>query len=110
MKKVYTARNPTDAHFFKGLLESSGIEAQVQGEDLFGARGELPLTPDTLPSIWVRNDEDYDRAVEIIAELARRKESAGEIGETWQCAACGVTHPDQFTQCWQCGADRPAKG
>jgi len=66
------------------------------------------VTPDTLPSIWVLDDEHFDRAVEIIADLARKRESVQEIGETWQCAGCGVTHAEQFAQCWQCGAGRPS--
>jgi hypothetical protein len=39
--------NPTDAHLLKGLLESEGIEAVVQGEFLWIARGEVPITTDT---------------------------------------------------------------
>lgn len=37
MENVYTAMNPTDAHLVRGLLESEGIEAVVQGEFLWTA-------------------------------------------------------------------------
>ena len=44
MVQVYSAENPTEAHYLKGLLESQGIQCDVRGESLFGARGELPIT------------------------------------------------------------------
>jgi hypothetical protein len=34
MKKVFVARNPAEAHLVKGMLESHGIRAEVQGEAL----------------------------------------------------------------------------
>ncbi len=55
LKRVYTAPDPIDAHLIKGLLEAEGIEAEVRGELLFGGRGELPMTEDTLPSVWVHD-------------------------------------------------------
>ena len=48
MKQVFVAQHPAEAHFVKGLLEADGIRAEVQGESLFGVRGEAPATPGTL--------------------------------------------------------------
>lgn len=59
MKKIYTARNPVDAHLLKGALEGEQIEAIVQGDFLWGARGEVPIAPETCPSVWIVNDTDY---------------------------------------------------
>ena len=67
MQKVFTAQHPTEAHLVKGLLESAGIAAEVQGEPLFSARGGLPMTGDTLPSVWVLDDEQLDEARQVIA-------------------------------------------
>jgi|GEM_PF-5322376 hypothetical protein len=39
MKRVYLARNPADAHLFKGILESHHIQAVVHGDFLWSARG-----------------------------------------------------------------------
>lgn len=55
MKQVFVANNPAEAHLVRGLLESRGIPAEVRGEALWGTRGETPLTPDTLPTVWVSN-------------------------------------------------------
>ncbi len=66
MTKVLTANHPTDAHLAVGFLESHGIKAVVQGAALFSARGEVPVTPDTLPSVWVENEADAARARQLL--------------------------------------------
>lgn len=58
-----------------GLLEGEGIRCVVEGEALFGVRGDVGLVPGSLPSVMV-NDEDVARAVELIAPHARRAEQA----------------------------------
>jgi hypothetical protein len=70
MKQVFVARNPAEAHLVKGLLESRGIRAEVQGEALFGTRGETPLTPDTLPSVWILDDHQAAEAAGIVEEYS----------------------------------------
>jgi len=104
--RVYVARHPTDAHLFKGILEAQGIEALVRGEALFGARGEAPVTFDTLPSVWVMDDDDVDRARALADEYAKG-DTAAEPRPTWRCAACREVVEGQFSECWQCGATRP---
>jgi hypothetical protein len=106
MKRVYIARHPTDAHLFRGLLLSRGIEAVVRGDSLFATRGESPLTPDTLPSVWVVNDNDLEEAQRLAAEYssAAPSESTGELG--WICPVCKEERETQFTECWRCGFSR----
>ena len=82
MKKVYTAKNPADAHLLKGLLEGENIEAEVRGEFLYGVRGEVPITQDTCPSVWVMDDSDYDRAMKLVSTFRE--------GE---CLSCGNARP-----------------
>ena len=52
MKRVHTAKHPTEAHLVKGMLEAAGIRATVLGDQLYGAYGELPV----LPTVWVLDD------------------------------------------------------
>jgi hypothetical protein len=107
MKKVYTATNPVIAHLVKGILESENIQSIVQGEFLWGARGEIPITPETSPSVWVLDDADYDHAGEIISNFeAEGINDNLEIME-WKCSKCGETNEGQFSECWQCGTSRP---
>jgi len=106
LKKVYIAKNPADAHLLKGLLEGENIEAEVRGEFLYGVRGEVPITPDTCPSVWVMDDSDYDKAMELVS-IFREGESTKPIGgEPWRCS-CGEENEGQFTECWSCGKARP---
>ncbi len=106
MKKVYVARDPADAHLVKGLLEAERIPALVRGEFLWGARGEVPLTPETCPSVWVVDDADAGRAREIVAVYGGGKADPAPESPDWKCARCGEANEGPFLECWGCGASR----
>ena len=131
MKKVASATDPLHASLLIGVLEDHGIEAIVQGEALWGARGELPLTPESAPSIWVVRDEDAQPALEALAKhevdknvavcracgcdlRGRTEAQCPECGtslpesDNWICADCGERSAAQFTHCWSCGLPRDA--
>jgi hypothetical protein len=109
VKKIYSAKNPIDAHLLKGVIEAEGIQGVVQGDFLWSTRGEVPITPETCPSVWVTNDEDYEKAMEIVNKF----QSQAAIGESeieeWRCENCNEINEGQFTECWQCGASHNAK-
>jgi ribosomal protein S27AE len=106
--QVFIAQHPAEAHFVRGLLEADGIAAEVHGESLFGARGEAPATPDTLPSVWVVDDTDAPKAAVILAAFGRQ--GTPDIAlRSWRCPKCGETVEGQFTDCWHCGAGRPTE-
>lgn len=117
MQHVYAARDAMDAHFVKGLLEQEGIEAIVQGEALQQAWSNLPLSADSLPSVFVVNDADLARAAPIIEEYRRRDQADARPGidatevasdhPRWKCAHCGELVEEQFTHCWHCGHAKP---
>ena len=71
MRAVFTAQSPAEAHLVAGILEEAGIRCVVQGEALFGVRGDIGLGSSSLPSVCVA-DEDAARALEVIAPHARR--------------------------------------
>ena len=75
MRAVFTAQNPAEAHLVVGLLEEIGICCVVEGEMLFGVRGEVGFMPSSAPRVCVR-DEDADRAIAVIAPHARRAAEA----------------------------------
>jgi hypothetical protein len=106
MKKVFVAQHPTEAHLVKGVLETSGIPAIVRGESLFGARGEAPVTPDTLPTVWVTDDNDAAGALGILAEYGPGAAPVNR-GEPWTCPNCHESVEAQFSECWKCGTGRP---
>lgn len=106
MKKVFVARHPAEAHLVRGMLEANGIAVLVRGEDLFSVRGEVPVTPDTLPTVWVLDEADASRAMSVLADAAARW-TAASLEPAWTCAACKEQIEALFTECWRCGATRP---
>jgi len=111
MEKVYSARDSMEAHFIRCLLEKEGIKAAVLGEILGAARGELPLTQQTLPSVWVK-PEDVQRAAPIIERYEAgyfedERENVEEPPPPWICSNCSEQIEGQFTHCWKCQTLRP---
>ncbi len=102
MLQVYIAQNPTEAHFVKGLLETHNIECCVKGEILFSARGEIPITTETAPSVWINDEAKFEKAKAVIKEYEKAINQEPPIGENWVCNSCGEEHESQFTNCWKC--------
>lgn len=72
MKRVYVAKTPVDAQFVMAFLESAGIAASVRGEHLFALRGGVPMTEETLPSVWIEDDENHELAQRLLGQLEAR--------------------------------------
>lgn len=106
MRKVYSALHPTEAYLVKGLLAAENIESEVRGDILFGIRGELPITQETAPTVWIRDSTKLKRARAIIHLYETRNKSDEYPSERWRCATCGELHGPQFSHCWQCGGSR----
>jgi hypothetical protein len=54
------------------------------------------------PELWVRNDLDYDRALQLIDTATIAGESPAK---PWTCRTCGTENEGQFAACWNCGAN-----
>ena len=107
MTKVFVASHPTEAHLIAGLLGSGGILTEVQGEALFATRGEVPVTPATLPTVWVVDDAQVEDALRILRDRSPEHSGGASTDAPWTCPKCGETVEAQFTSCWSCGASRP---
>lgn len=68
MKSIYQAAHGVDAHMVRALLEQAGIPAQVRGEYLQGALGELPVSG--MVAVWVPEGEAA-RARELVLDWER---------------------------------------
>jgi hypothetical protein len=68
MKTLYEAANAIEAHMLLDLVKQEGIEAQIQGEALQGAMGEVPMNG--LVRLVVP-DEHYDAARTVIDRWER---------------------------------------
>lgn len=102
MKLVYTAKHPTEAHLIKGMLEAAGIRAEVKGDQLYGAFGELPV----LPTVWIIDDTLAAQADRVVIDFLQGNAARKYGHERWTCANCGEILEGQFTECWKCGAAR----
>lgn len=106
MKPVYTAKHPAEAHLVRGMLEAGGIRAEVRGDQLYGAFGELPV----LPTVWIHDATADLEALRLVGEYLHGTPARRHANERWICPSCGEGLEGQFTDCWNCGAARPATG
>jgi hypothetical protein len=109
MTKVYGARDSVEAQFVKGLLEAEEIPAIIQGGPLQAVLGEIPVSPELLPTVSV-DEKDLDRAMEIIDELNKGGPAATSPEPSWTCPKCGEVLEGQFSECWNCGSKRGSWG
>ena len=98
MKKVTSVDSLVTINHYKNLLESEGIPAFLKNEHLGSIVGEMPFQ-EAWPQLWVRNDLDYDRAVQLIDSQNIVAESPTA---SWRCSQCGTENEGQFSACWQC--------
>ncbi|HZW58925.1 MAG TPA: DUF2007 domain-containing protein [Woeseiaceae bacterium] len=103
MKKVTSADSLVMINHYRNLLESEGIRAFVRNEFLGSILGEMPFQ-ETWPELWVRNDLDYDRALELLDRNTLIRESPSA---SWRCANCHEENEGQFAACWSCGRLQP---
>ena len=82
---------------------SHGIAAEVRGEHLTSGWGELPVD---VCSVWVMEDDQLDRANELLVAFLSGSLARIYSGDGWTCERCGETLEGQFTACWSCGATR----
>jgi hypothetical protein len=103
MKMLYSGQNSLIVNHLRNLLESQGIACRVKNEFLAGGAGEIPVI-DTWPELWVEDDNDYERAGEMVRTHLRDEPS--HLPD-WDCPRCGERIEGQFTACWNCGQSRP---
>ena len=81
MVKIYNARDTTEAHIIRGMLEAHGIEAHVDGFYLQGGIGELAAHD--FASVSVSNN-DADQARELVEAYDNQELETGNKDEPEQ--------------------------
>jgi hypothetical protein len=105
--KLYAGRDGMDAHHLRVQLEQIGITAVVLGETLGSGRGDLPMTQETLPGVFV-NKEDLKPALAFVRDYVSQQSAATrQDTPAWTCSGCGEQIEGQFDFCWQCETPRP---
>jgi len=106
MQCIHQTSNRTLAQLLRGVLESEGIPALVQGEHLTPLQGETPAGASAQYRVCILDDEQLPRASLLarhwLARGAERRQTA------WVCDVCGERHEPQFGSCWKCGAEADA--
>jgi hypothetical protein len=105
MKFLFQANTVAEGsiiQLLKSTLEETGIESTIRNESLSVALGDIPFT-ECLPALWILNDEDYQKAEEILLNWRR---SQKETHTSWVCPSCKETIEGQFTSCWKCGTEQ----
>ncbi len=100
MKVVYSAQNIALVSIMQNILEGSGIKCWLKNEFLSAGIGEIPPI-ESWPQVCVEDDA-YPEAKRIIDETLSAKEMT-----PWKCDSCGEEIEGQFTECWNCGKNRP---
>jgi hypothetical protein len=103
--EAYRARNLPQAHTIRLALEQAGIRAEISGELLQGAVGDLPLGWPTAPRILV--DEGQLAAARDIIEQADATPSHDNEEEPQEevtrCLSCGRIMAENEWKCPVCG-------
>lgn len=102
-KKIYVARDPAEANIVRGMLATHGVDVEIRGEALWSARGLIPMTSDTLPTLWVR-EADAERALALLESV---RADADASAAPWRCPKCGEDGEPELGECWSCGTPRP---
>lgn len=93
MKKVYSSTESSEVELVRNLLEKENIPCTIKT-----AAGLAPIT-DCFPELWVMEDADYPRAMEVVSDMEHPQ---GEPKNSWVCPKCGETIEGQFSSCWHC--------
>jgi hypothetical protein len=108
MHNVFQGQHLAEAHLVCNLLRAAGIVAEVQGNERYTTVGLGSSVPGMLPTVWIPNHFDSERAQELIARFTK-----GELnqacGSSWECPECHEIHENQFMSCWKCGVPKPAQ-
>lgn len=96
MKMVYSNENNFLVNNVKNLIEAQGIHTFLKNEFAQGAVGEVSAF-DSWPEVWIFNDSDLDRALEIVENSL-----SCETGVDWICKSCGEKNDPSFEICWNC--------
>lgn len=100
--KIFTGKNLQEAEIVKFQLERAEFDVELRGSDLLSIRGELPISSETEPSLWV-DEGSAENARSFIEELYSN--SNGDA-PSWICDQCQETIEGSFLTCWNCGQDK----
>lgn len=94
--------NPASAHSLRILLEASGIQAMVTGEETNATFGGIGLGDAGVVGVQVMvRRADLEDAKLVMLEVPAASEI---LVSAWNCS-CGEEVDEGFFVCWSCGSE-----
>ena len=102
--RVYSGPVLANLAILKDVLESYGIACEIRREYLGGAAGELPPI-ETWPELWLLDGSQVEQARQLVQEALEPPKTTSSWN--WTCPECREDIESQFSECWNCGSERP---
>jgi hypothetical protein len=102
--EVAVFNNDIEAEIAKGRLVENGIDAVITKDDCGGMMPNFQLTE----GVRLRVAPEQHRMAEELLQNQPAEGSGDDERSTWTCESCGEVLESQFTDCWNCGAQRTA--
>ncbi|PHS31389.1 MAG: hypothetical protein COA95_06210 [Methylophaga sp.] len=96
MKLLYTRENRYLVHNIQNIIENNGVMTSLKNEYAGGGVGDL-VPHESWLELWVVNDYDYDKAMQLINDTMKESEKP-----EWTCSACKEINTAAFEFCWNC--------
>lgn len=103
--ELYRAASVSEAHLIRMALEETGIPVRLEGEQLQGGLGDLPVGWATAPRVLV-DESRLEEAREIVEQSRLRYPAAERIDrqdDSSRCLACGARMTEEEVRCPACG-------
>lgn len=103
MKEIFREADYTRVAFCESILQGEGIQTHIRNKDLVGTLTEVPI-PEFFPALCVVNEDDYERAVEILKLRFTEDQERASLPDV-RCPKCHEENPATFDVCWSCEAE-----
>lgn len=101
MKELFRERDFTRVGYFQSVLEAEGIPTFIRNENTVTFMTEVPV-PEFYPALCVVNEEDCERAIEILKAHVKGDDLLSQQEIT--CPKCSQSNPANFELCWSCSS------
>ena len=102
MRKVFSSNEVSETALVRDALVHAGVDVTIQNE--YSGRSAIPAFRPPA-EVWVRNDDDYDAARQIVVNTIATLDSQAHA-PPWVCSRCEERNPQSFEVCWNCGQDK----
>ena len=102
MRKVFSSNEVSETALVRDALVHAGVDVTIQNE--YSGRSAIPAFRPPA-EVWVRNDDDYDAARQIVVNTIATLDSQADA-PPWVCSRCEERNPQSFEVCWNCGHDK----